>query len=108
MNRYGWMVVRAYMPALVALALAVVAMLWTSLFGHSANLNVLVPYAKWIPPFALLAALIAGLLTTLRLWHWQSGKVAKCHGCGGPLGRLHHGTHGDYRKCLGCGGKQQE
>ena len=62
MNRYGWMVVRAYLPALIALALAVVAMVWTSLFNHSASLNGLVPYAKWIPPFALLGALVAGLL----------------------------------------------
>lgn len=107
MNRYGWMVVRAYLPALIALALAVVAMVWTSLFNHSASLNALVPYAKWIPPFALLGALIAGLLATLRLWHWKSGKSARCRGCDGPLGRLQHGPQGDYRKCLACGGKQQ-
>ncbi|MEO8367404.1 MAG: hypothetical protein ABI538_14510 [Pseudoxanthomonas sp.] len=107
MNRYGWMVVRAYLPALVALALAVLAMLWTSLFGHSDTFKVLVPYAKWLPPLALLAALVAGLVSTLRLWRWQSGKEAKCNGCGGVLGRLQHGAQGDYRKCLACGGKQQ-
>lgn len=106
MNRYGWMVVRAYLPALIALALAVVAMLWTSVFGNSHSLNVLVPYAKWIPPFALLAALIAGLFSTLRLWRWQSGKDTTCSGCGGPLGRVHHAAQGDYRKCLACRGKQ--
>ena len=54
-----------------------------------------------------IAALLAGLFTTLRLWHWQSGKTPRCRGCEGPLGRLHHGPQGDYRKCLACGGKQQ-
>lgn len=107
MNRYGWMVVRAYLPSLIALALAVLAMLWTSLFNHSATLNALVPYAKWVPPFALLAALLAGLFSTLRLWRWKSGKAPRCRGCDGALGRLHHSPKGDYRKCLACGGKQQ-
>ena len=107
MDRYGWMVVRAYLPALLALAVAVLAMGWTSLFGHNAALNALASYAKWVPPFALLAALIAGLYSTLRLWHWKSGKTPRCRGCDGPLGRLHHGPKGDCRKCLACGGKQQ-
>ncbi len=107
MNRYGWMVLRAYLPALIALALALLAMLWTSLFNHSTMLNGLVDYAKWIPPFALLAALVAGLVPTLRLWHWKNGKTLRCRGCDGPLGRLRHGPQGDYRKCLACGGKQQ-
>lgn len=107
MNRYGWVVLRAYAPALTALLIAVLSMFWTSLFGHSAAFNGLASYAKWIPPFALLAALIAGLLSTLRLWHWKNGKTPRCRGCEGPLGRLHHGPQGDYRKCLACGGKQQ-
>ena len=108
MNRYGWMVLRAYLPALIALALAVLAMVGTSLFHHNATPNGLVVYAKWIPPFALLAALVAGLLSTLRLWHWKNGKTPRCRGCDGPLGRLHHDPKGDYRKCLACGGKQQD
>jgi hypothetical protein len=107
MNRYGWMIVRAYLPALLALALAVLAMVWTSLFNGSVALNGLVPYAKWIPPIALLAALGAGLFSTLRLWRWKSGKTPHCRDCDGPLGRLHHSPQGDYRKCLACGGKQQ-
>ncbi|RYE89868.1 MAG: hypothetical protein EOO78_32480 [Oxalobacteraceae bacterium] len=106
MNRFGWMVVRAYLPALVALVLAVVCMLWTSLFGSVAWLHALVPYMKWLPPVFLLAALATGLAATLRLWRWQHGATPTCTGCGGPLGRLQHAAHGDYRKCLACGGKQ--
>ena len=108
MNRYGWMVVRAYLPALVALAAAVVCMLWTSLFGGLSHLHALVPYVKWLPPAFLLAALVTGLISTLRLWNWKSGKAPRCAGCGGPLSRLHHGAQGDFRKCLACGGKQTQ
>lgn len=108
MNRYGWMVVRAYLPALAALAAAVVCMLWTSLFGSVSHLHGLVAYAKWLPPVFLLAALVTGLISTLRLWNWKTGKAPRCAGCGGPLSRLHHGAHGDFRKCLACGGKQTQ
>ena len=58
------------------------------------------------PAVSLLAALIAGLVATLRLWHWKTGKAPRCPGCGGPLSRLHHGAQGDFRKCLVCAGKQ--
>mgnify|MGYP001285256275 FL=1 len=105
MNRYGWMVVRAYLPAVAALLLAVLAMFWTSAVGSIDALNALVPYAKWITPIALLAALVSGGITTLRMWHWQRGETPACKGCGGALGRLRHAPTGDYRKCLCCGGK---
>ena len=64
------------------------------------------PYLTWVTPIALLVALVAGGIATMRMWHWQSGKVPACRGCKGPLGRLQHGEHGDYRKCLACGGNQ--
>ncbi|HEY5971415.1 MAG TPA: hypothetical protein VIT22_05490 [Pseudoxanthomonas sp.] len=106
MNRYGWMLLRVYMPALGALGLALAAMIATSVFGDSTALNGLTPYLTWATPVALLLALVAGGIATMRMWHWQSGKVPACRGCKGPLGRLQHGEHGDYRKCLACGGKQ--
>jgi hypothetical protein len=106
MNRYGWMVVRAYLPALAALVAAVVCMLWTSLFRSVDGLRVFTPYMKWLPPVFLLAALVTGLIVTLRLWNWKTGKAPQCAGCGGPLSRIQHGAQGDFRKCLACGGKQ--
>lgn len=106
MDRFGWMVVRAYLPALLALVLAVVCMFWTSLFGEFAPLRALVPWTKWLPPILLLAALVAGLATTLRLWRWKQGELPVCPGCGGPMGRVHHAAGGDWRKCQACGGKQ--
>ena len=106
MNRYGWMLLRAYLPALVALVVAIACMLLTSLVGSVAMLRALVPYAKWLPPLFLLAALVAGLIATLGLWRWQRDQAPRCAGCGGPLGRLRHGATGDTRKCLACGNRQ--
>lgn len=106
MNRFAWMVFRAYLPALGALVLAVTTMLWTSMFGSIAVLHSVVPYTKWLPPLFLLAALVAGLVATLRMWRWRTGQLPVCAGCGGPLGRVHHGASGDTRKCLACGHRQ--
>ena len=105
-NRYGWMLLRVYLPALLALGLALLAMVVTLFFSTTAALNGLTPYLTWITPISLLVALVAGGIATMRMWHWQSGKTPACRGCKGPLGRLRHGEHGDYRKCLVCGGKQ--
>lgn len=106
MNRFGWMMLRAYLPAVGALMLAVMSMLWTSMFGNVEALQGAVPYIKWLPPLCLLAALIAGLVATLRMWRWRTGKLPLCAGCGGPLGRVRHSPQGDVRKCLACGGSQ--
>ena len=106
MNRYAWMVVRIYLPAVIALGLALFTMIVTFYFSATAELNGLTPYLTWITPISLLAALVAGGIATMRMWHWQSGKAAKCAGCGGALGRVRHAPEGDYRKCLACGGKQ--
>ena len=106
MNRYGWMLFRAYLPALVALAVALGAMVWTSLLGSMEPARHLVLFSKWIPPIALLVALASGGVATLRMWRWQRGETPACAGCGGALGRVQHASAGDYRKCLCCGGRQ--
>lgn len=106
MNRYAWMLFRAYLPALVCLAVAVGGMVWTSALGSMDVSRNLVLYAKWIPPVALLAALVSGGIATLRMWRWQRGEEPACAGCGGALGRVQHSASGDYRKCLACGSKQ--
>ncbi len=104
MNRFGWMVLRAYLPAMVALLLAMAAMVWTSLLGQQVTAPALAVLLRWLPPLALLAALVAGAIATLRMWRWQHGQTPVCRGCGGLLGKLRHGAQGDYRKCLACGG----
>lgn len=108
MNRYGWILLRAYLPAAAALVFTIAFMLWTSVAGSVNALNTLVPVVKWLPPLALLVALVSGGIATVRMWRWQRGQSPVCAGCQGPLGRVRHGPRGDYRKCLACGGKQAE
>ena len=106
MNRFGWMLLRAYLPAIGALVLAIMGMLWTSLFGSIDALRAAVPIVKWLPPVFLLAALVSGLIATLRMWRWRTGQLPACAGCGGPLGRVQQGPQGATRKCLACGSRQ--
>lgn len=103
MNRYGWIVVRAYLPAAVALACAVAFMLLTSLLGSMDATRSWVPVAKWLPLLALLAALASGTLATWRTWRWQRGGAKVCAACNGPLGSVHHGNDGAWQRCQSCG-----
>lgn len=106
MNRYGWILLRAYLPAAVALVFAIAFMFWTSVASNVDALNGWVPWVKWLPPLALLVALVSGGIATVRMWRWQRGESSVCANCQGPLGGLRRGPHGDYRKCLACGARQ--
>lgn len=106
MNRYGWILLRAYLPAAAALVFAIAFMFWTSVADNVSVLSGWVPWLKWLPPLALLVSLVSGGIATLRMWRWQRGELPTCAGCKGPLGRLRHGSQGNYRKCLACGGRQ--
>ena len=108
MNRYGWILLRAYLPAAAALVFAAAFMFWTSVAGSVDGLNQWVPWLKWLPPLALLVALASGGIATLRMWRWQRGEAPVCASCEGPLGGVRHGPQGDYRKCLACGRRQAE
>lgn len=100
MNRYAWMVVRMYLPAVVALGVALVTTIATSFFGSTAELN-------GLAPISMLVALVSGGIATLRMWNWQSGKTPRCAGCGGPLSRVHHAADGAYCTCLACHGRRE-
>lgn len=106
MNRYTWLLLRSYLPAAVLLLVAVGAMVWTSVAGNVDALGNWVQVLRWVPPIALLAALVLGGIATLRMWRWQRGDAPTCASCKGPLGRLHQGRDGGYRQCLGCGRQQ--
>lgn len=106
MNRYGWILLRAYLPAAAALIFAVTFMGWTSLAGNVNALSGWVPWFKWLPPLALLVALVSGGIATVRMWRWQRGESSGCASCQGPLGRLRRGPQGEHRKCLACGSRQ--
>ena len=108
MNRYAWILLRAYLPATVLLLVAIGTMLWISVAGNVDMLSGWVSFLRWLPPVALLAALVAAAVATLRMWRWQRGDAPTCAACKGPLGRLHHGRAGDYRTCVACGARQDE
>ncbi len=108
MNRYTWILLRAYLPATVLLLVAIGAMVWTSVAVNVDALGSWVRVLKWLPPVALLAALVFAGIATLRMWRWQRGDAPTCAGCKGPLGRLHQGRAGAYRDCIACGQRQDE
>lgn len=108
MNRYAWILLRAYLPAAVLLLVAVGTMAWISLAGNVHMFRGSVPVLRWLPPLALLAALVAAAVATLRMWRWQRGDAPSCAACKGPLGRLHRDDGGQYRRCVACGRRQDE
>jgi len=103
MNRYSRILLRAYLPAALALACAVALMWLTSLLGSIDATRSWVPVAKWLPLLALLAALLSGTLATWRTWRWQRGGAKVCAACGGPLDSVHRGADGPWQRCQSCG-----
>ena len=108
MNRYTSILIRAYLPAAVLLLVAIGAMVWTSVAVNVNMFSGWVGVLRWLPPIALLAALVMGVVATLRMWRWQRADAAKCAGCAGSMGPLQHGPNGDYRSCMACGAVQDE
>ncbi len=108
MNRYTSILLRAYLPAAVLLLVAIGAMLWISVAGNVDFLNDWIGVLRWLPPIALIAALVMAAVATLRMWRWQREDAPTCAACAGPLGRLQHGRNGDYRRCMACAAIQDE
>lgn len=104
MDRWGWMALRAYVPAAFALVAGLVsAWVVSHLPAGSLIAGMLAPL-RWVAPIAFLAAVGLSLLATYRLLQWERGSAPTCH-CGGLLGRERPGIRGrgDYRRCLACG-----
>lgn len=108
MNRYTSILFRAYLPAAVLLLVSIGAMVWTSVAGNVQFLNGWVGALRWLPPIALLAALVMAAVATLRMWRGQRGDVSPCASCGGAMGRLQHGRESDYRSCTSCAAVRDE
>jgi len=103
MNRYAMILLRAYLPAGIALLAAVGLMLWTSIVGSVDLLKSWVPTVKWLPPLALLVAVVSGGIATTRMWRWQRDGAPVCQECGQALERIRVGLGVGQRRCRGCG-----
>jgi len=102
MDRWTWMMVRMYMPALGALALGLLLMLPLGVLRESPFLAGVYAMARWLPALAIALSVALALVAALRLWRWDQGRSASVCECGGLLGRERLGGFGAYRKCLAC------
>lgn len=106
MDRWDWMAIRAYAPAVAALLFAVVSMFMLSRVPDSPMAQGLVQGFGWVPLLGLVAATGLFVAPTYRLVQWHRGMGPSCPVCSGPLGHKHTGRArmgGAYRRCYGCG-----
>jgi hypothetical protein len=102
MDRNTWMVVRLYLPGLMAIAGALVLTLGASRMGEDGMFGQQLAGAFLLGAKGLLLAAAAlWAYTTYRLWRASRGEGVLC-GCGGLLGREINGRYGPYRKCMRC------
>lgn len=102
MHRIRWMLVRMYTPSLVMLAAAFMTSGQIGALGKSRLLAPLGEGLAWIPHALFALGVLSAVITSLRLWAWDTGRAPTC-ACGGLLGRERQGRYGPYRKCLACG-----
>ena len=106
MDRWDWIMFRAYAPAVVALLVAAVSMIMVSGWQSHPVLAGFVVVGRWVP---LLALMVTGCLVvapTYRLLRWSRLKGPICPRCSGPLGHKRAGyanRGGAYRRCYSCG-----
>lgn len=106
MERWGWMAIRAYAPAVGVSVFTVVAMIVVSGWESSPLLAGIVQAGRWVLLLALATTVWLFAVPTYRLWRWYRGDTPCCTTCGGPLGREREGyrSRGSaYRRCYSCG-----
>jgi hypothetical protein len=106
MERWNWVVVRAYGPAAFALLVAVASVVVLSQWQASPLLAGFVVVGRWVPLLALVATVALVVAPTYRLWKWERGDSVGCPRCDGPLGHERIGQArmgGAYRRCYACG-----
>ncbi len=106
MDRWNWMALRAYAPAVVTLLVAVGSSVVVSGWQSHPLLAGYVQIGRWVPLVALGATVCLWVAPTYRLVRWHQNKGPTCPKCGGPLGheRIGHARMGGaYRRCYACG-----
>lgn len=101
MDRDLWMTVRAYMPTILALALAFALAWLLSGWRQNPYLAGLFGTVRWAPLLALGFAVVHGSWITYRLWRADRGE-GLLRDCGGLLGGEIDGRYGPYRRCFRC------
>lgn len=106
MDRWTWMMFKAYLPSMYVAGVTFLAWLVTKDIGQNPLLQSLGQIFGWIPVVGFGVALLMASFTTFRMWRWETGRGPSCHSCGGMLGGERDGRAsrgGAYRKCLACG-----
>lgn len=104
MNRWTFMVIKAYIPAFFAFSLAFGAKLFANRALESSYLMGFYSPISWASVAIFGIGVMWALYISIQLWRWSEGKGDSCH-CGGMLGAVRDGIRGrsDYRKCMACG-----
>ncbi len=102
MDRWAWMIVRMYVPAVGALVLALLLMVPLGIIRESQLLAGVYAMVWWAPVLAIAVSVVLWLIATVRLWRWDHGRSQLICQCGGLLGPLRPGRLGSYRQCLAC------
>lgn len=106
MDRWGWVALRAYGPAVFVLLAAVTGSIMLSHWPTSPLLAGFAGIARWAPMLALVVVAGLAVAPTYRILQWQRGEHLSCPSCGGPLGHERIGRArmgGEYRRCYACG-----
>jgi hypothetical protein len=106
MDRQGWMLVRAYLPAVVLFVCALLMMQPLGGLRDSAIGAGFFNVFRWVPVAMAGGAFLMFGAATFRLLQWERGVGPSCVTCDGPLGPERDGRAsrgGAYRQCYACG-----
>ena len=102
MDSWDWMVVKAYLPSILAVAGSGVGMVTVFKLTGSPFQGDAIRILGLFPIALGLYAITYAAWTTYRLWQAEHGDGLLCQ-CGGLLGGERAGRYGRYRRCLHCG-----
>jgi len=106
MDRWDWVGIRAFGPAIAVGVVAVVSLVAFSRLTVSPYLAGVIDALRWVPFLTLAWSLWLVLAPAYRLWQWHRGVGLSCPHCAGPLGHERSGyasRGGAYRRCYACG-----
>ena len=106
MDRWDWVAIRAYWPAVVVLVGSFASFAIFSQIPQASPLSGVLSLLKFVPLGGLAASAFLIVAPTYRILRWQKHAGPDCPPCGGPLGFERLGSQrmgGAYRQCYACG-----